>query len=90
MSRIESRITLINRFCNKGEGKQGLIPHLISVNKVIDRIDSDEEVQIVCECFELKKRRIAQLNGLSRIEFHQKINEVITDTEGTNFLIFKN
>jgi hypothetical protein len=90
MKRLESRITLMNNHLFSGGSEVKILPHLISINKVIDHIDSDEQIQRVCEFSELKKNRINQLNGLSRIEFHQKINDVISDAHGTNFLIFKN
>jgi hypothetical protein len=90
MSRLKSRITLINRLSYSGKKGCELIPHLLSVNRVIDKIDSDDKIQKVCEHSELKKSRINQLTGLSSIELDQVINDVIVDPQGTNFLIFKN
>jgi len=89
MGRLESRITLINYFVYKGK-KKNIIRYLLSVNRTIEQIDNDKEIQNVCEHFELKKNKINQLKGLNTIELHDKFVEILTDSQKTNFLIFKN
>ena len=90
MGRLENRITLINHLIYGRDNVQKLLPYLLSVNRTIEQIDNDVEIQRACEHSELKKSRINQLKGLKRAELHKKFEDILLDPQGTNFLLFKN
>jgi len=91
MNKTESRMMLITeqKLSSLKEGTN-LLDYIANTGKIINTIDDDTTLMSTCEHMNLKKRIKTKFKGSSTEFFHEKALRVITDTTGTEFLIFNN
>ena len=91
MNKTENRMMFITepKLSSLKEGTN-LLDYISNISKILNTIDDDTTLMSICEHINLKKRIKIKFKGSSTEFFHEKALSVITDTTGTEFLIFNN
>ena len=89
MKELENRLIVIPKGTFKNSNLASFVKYIMDINKIMKCIDNDTIVKNTCEQVILKNNRIKQFNSVSDIEFHADYLSAI-ESNGTNFLIFKN